>query len=678
MKNRDKNLRKWYGKLFTLKSFIRDGYFDFQSKQENKNLDVDIMYGKTDIIDIDTFNFDTLVNNDDLFSELTKEGYKTISTSPIIFSIPKTKNTRRILKFPNLYNYMQLANYLDKKKEEIINRLVKDKNSTSKYFGRQPFTYSTTKNIQTYFLIGHLRFYKTDLSKFYHTFYTHCIEWLVEGKENSKLMVERGKRQVANNKENIKVSGRMLDKIMRNMQNSETYGVPTGSLLTRIVMELVMTYFDEELKKELGTNIDFTRYVDDFFFGYETEEELSRIKKSMENLITKYNLQMNDTKTTIIEYYNLKKDSNLVDFFDRSEETNYKQIRQFLNTGIKEISEGIKGSDKLLFTSLRYLLEDRRKNSDKNKLKKLLHTFTRKNAENLISAQATIMEELLEIVFLTPKAFVPFMQLIKEIERIEKIVGEKEVTLYLTKLLNSERLKNLLVKKLEIYCKNEFNQEAYVILTLCRKFKVLLDIDEIEHIFQEKIYLDDLNYILILENLLKNEKISSNQLNYFLEILQKKLIHTVEENAQLNLPQYFTTSYWMLKYQILYWYVNSDKFKNRINEFNRKKKIDKRIILDGDLRKIKPLPDVEGELKQQKNKIKNLMEKIKVTNNMSNKKMMKNLKAIKKKTKKIYKEFDYVSHISIKEDEKSGRNGIEVIKFYLKLLDNKINFLQDR
>ena len=107
------------------------------------------------------------------------------------------------------------------------------------------------KNLQ---LQGYNKRLYTDLSNFYHSLYTHSIEWIIEGKSISKKNLNNPKNNTM---------GHNLDKLMQNSQYGETHGIPTGNLATRVIAELYMCKFDEIMERN---GYKYSRFVDDIIY----------------------------------------------------------------------------------------------------------------------------------------------------------------------------------------------------------------------------------------------------------------------------------------------------------------------------------------------------------------------------------------------------------------------------
>lgn len=374
------NQRNFYNSIFNWNYLIKNGYFDFKNTSIWYRGDIQNEYGQDDVIDPTYFNLNDILR-EDILTKVKNQIYidypqnskivdsreissnigpviktnknKVPATSPIIFNIPKDDGTKRKLKFPNIYAYFAVVSVILDNKRYIIKRLIDDNNSTSRFFNIRPYTFERTKDIQEKLLCGYQYFYKTDLSTFFHTFYTHTIAWIV----NSKLLTKKIRY--------LNYFGNLLDSVIETEQDQETHGVPTGNLATRIIIEYCMTFLDEELNKSFNMfDISFYRYVDDFVFAYNEEKDLAIIKKTMNNIISRYELNINGKKSTNVDYYDLHKNSQLIGYFDRieiDEKTRPKKIQKYM---IKYISlaeneklMGVKGTLKLIFTGLTYFLQ---------------------------------------------------------------------------------------------------------------------------------------------------------------------------------------------------------------------------------------------------------------------------------------------------------------------------------
>ena len=305
-------LEHFYSRIITWDNLVERGYFNITKDKGAKNsISIfDNPYAKYDSLFAGYFNLKGLVQNKSAYTEVKNSVNnlnvnKLHSTLPIIYTIPKDKNTRRPFKYPNFFSYCVLINELvsNETKNEIIEAFINNKHSMSKFFGYNPYNFEVTHRMQDFILIGHSHFFKTDFSTFYPSFYTHAIAWLTMGKK------------VAKDNRSTTHLGNRLDRLIELEQDNETHGIPTGNLITNIIIEYAMTFFDSELENALKeTTVDFYRYVDDIYFGYSTSEDLLKIKKALQNLAVKYDLELNNKKVTKISYNEINRSSKLINY----------------------------------------------------------------------------------------------------------------------------------------------------------------------------------------------------------------------------------------------------------------------------------------------------------------------------------------------------------------------------
>lgn len=138
---------------------------------------------------------------------------------------------------------------------------------------------------------------KLDISKFFNSIYTHSIEWAIKDKRYIK-------DNLKNNK-NKKIFGKSFDELIRSSNDNETNGIPIGAEVSRIFAEIIMQDIDIKLEKALLENEinDFKiyRYVDDYFIFYNDENDYKKIHLFLKSELEKYNLFLNETKTTKFE-----------------------------------------------------------------------------------------------------------------------------------------------------------------------------------------------------------------------------------------------------------------------------------------------------------------------------------------------------------------------------------------
>lgn len=132
-----------------------------------------------------------------------------------------------------------------------------------------------------------------DINRFYGSIYTHSIPWAALGKDEAK-------RRYRNNTLNGHWSDR-LDQLVRNCNQRQTIGIPIGPDTSRIVSEIVLSRIDNEIVKssrELAYSQVFHN-IDDYQIGVYSQSEAENAQSNFVRSISKYELRINDYKTSI-------------------------------------------------------------------------------------------------------------------------------------------------------------------------------------------------------------------------------------------------------------------------------------------------------------------------------------------------------------------------------------------
>lgn len=133
---------------------------------------------------------------------------------------------------------------------------------------------------------------KTDISRYFHSIYTHSIPWAVHGKSQSKQDRSIRSTQTYTNK---------LDYIIRQAQDQQTIGIPVGPDTSRIFSELISGAIDEEFLRQVGPNVVGARLVDDVYLGASNLEEAENLLSAYRDSIRRFELDINESKTRIFE-----------------------------------------------------------------------------------------------------------------------------------------------------------------------------------------------------------------------------------------------------------------------------------------------------------------------------------------------------------------------------------------
>ena len=128
---------------------------------------------------------------------------------------------------------------------------------------------------------------KTDLSRFYHSIYTHSIPWAIHG----KLVAKRDK--------SFNLLGNRLDKILRDGQDAQTMGIPVGPDTSFVIAEILLASVDKRLAEQISLN--GYRYMDDYELCFSSRAMAEKALTTLEELLSDYELSLNPAKTFLLE-----------------------------------------------------------------------------------------------------------------------------------------------------------------------------------------------------------------------------------------------------------------------------------------------------------------------------------------------------------------------------------------
>jgi len=129
---------------------------------------------------------------------------------------------------------------------------------------------------------------KADISRFYHSIYTHSLPWAIHTKACAK-----GNRKGS-------LWGNRLDRMFRNLADQQTVGIPIGPDISQICAELILCRIDEGLKQKFPTLKGF-RFIDDYELAVDSMSHGEEVLCELQNLLNDYELELNPLKTDIHE-----------------------------------------------------------------------------------------------------------------------------------------------------------------------------------------------------------------------------------------------------------------------------------------------------------------------------------------------------------------------------------------
>ena len=488
-------------KYFTLDYLIKYGYFDFKKSNDKMSIyDKELRYTSSNTIHKDIFNCNDLHSRLNKILDKVESNYKK-ETEPIVFSIYKNDEERRIFKYPNMYSYIDLCKHINMnqiKYRDILN--ASNKSLSNEFYNN---TYLQGKISRYKNRLGRRRIFKTDIENFYPSIYTHSIPWVLVGKE-----VAKKNRYIDSEYYN------QLDSLIQRCQYGETHGIPVGPFTSRLISEIYMCKVDEKLEK-----FNYVRYVDDFELAYNSEDEQIEFYNTLYKELKKLNLKIKKDKN-IIDIFPFCLDENIDEFFTyiKSAKLNYDKLivskekrilYNFIDYAISKEKEGKKGALKLLFKALSHAFEDNELSKD--------------------AWKCDIWKYLFNIVLMRPQISNYFIDFIN-------IINDSNILMYICK--NISDMKEQINENINQYIELEYNEELLAILSIIYKL-------DIGHILDKSILLeiiktqDDFNSIISIEIYLKNKIINWNIL---FEIIESKLSNSYTWNNE----------FWLFKYQLFY------------------------------------------------------------------------------------------------------------------------------
>lgn len=226
--------------------------------------------------------------------------YATFRSRPEQFTIPRYGAARRRVTIPNPINFYRLAASIADGWIEIRDHISKSKVTEfrpildaegPRSIFRMDFAIIDRRTAEILSDYDHA--FKTDITRFYHSIYTHSIAWALYGKSWVKA-----NRNSAKFKSSI---GNILDTELRKGQEDQSIGIPIGPDTSRILSEVVAVGLENELAGQLS-NVDrrAVRYVDDILIGFDEDESEDQVAAALEAAMSHYELDINISKTRIL------------------------------------------------------------------------------------------------------------------------------------------------------------------------------------------------------------------------------------------------------------------------------------------------------------------------------------------------------------------------------------------
>ena len=228
----------------------------------------------------------------------------------INISHPKTNFSSRIFSIQHPHYYHDIVFYIEQNWNEIIEHLFNEKNRIYSYSfpialtkknrneaelsklrtGRMIYEWLTMAERDLILDASHYQFIaRTDITNFYSSIYTHSIAWALHDREEA----------LADSSE-LNLFGNKIDKLIQYCNDGRTNGIPIGSVLSDLIAEIILSKVDRDTSEELK-DVKFlaVRFKDDYRILCNSESEAHNILSTLGKNFSKYNLSINESKTSI-------------------------------------------------------------------------------------------------------------------------------------------------------------------------------------------------------------------------------------------------------------------------------------------------------------------------------------------------------------------------------------------
>lgn len=238
--------------------------------------------------------------------EMVWEEKKAPSTRVEKFSVARSSYYRRITSIVNPISYFLLAKAIDKYWPKIEEHYKKSEISLSipsispEIRAIKIKKFSDLYEAKIIKSTGYRFVLITDISSFFPNIYTHTIPWALHSKADAKKN---------KTKKNDTFFGNLLDSRSMGIQDWQTIGLPIGPDTSHIIAEIIGVAIDVQVKDTLKDWPNGFRYVDDFYFFFDTREDAEKTLAVLIKAIGNFELQINASKTRIIEVKELVEES---------------------------------------------------------------------------------------------------------------------------------------------------------------------------------------------------------------------------------------------------------------------------------------------------------------------------------------------------------------------------------
>ena len=233
------------------------------------------------------------------------ESKKAPSTRAERFSVARSSYNRRVTSILNPISYLLLSKEIVKYWPKIQKHYKRSKISlsTPQIFPElraiKISKFSELYEAKVIRSTGYRYVLITDINRFFPSIYTHTIPWAL----HTKVIAKKNKEK------NAQYYGNILDNRSMGVQEWQTVGLPIGPDTSHIIAEIIGVAIDLQIKDALGKWPSGFRYVDDFYFFFDTRDEAEVALAELTKAISNFELQINPSKTRIVEVKSLVEES---------------------------------------------------------------------------------------------------------------------------------------------------------------------------------------------------------------------------------------------------------------------------------------------------------------------------------------------------------------------------------
>ena len=307
--------------------------------------------------------------NEEIFSKIPSQNCDLIKPYSFSMSRFNANNSRRVIYIPEIGAYAVLNKFV--KDNNILKELTEfiDKNSVSfspvimedgtimKHDQVYNDNSSSDEKLDSNYIsniiskliksAGAKKVLKLDIANCFSSIYTHFLPTILLGYD---LAEENYKKKLRNlSTDPIFNVYSKLDSMIRKQNNNQTNGLLVGPILSKLIVEALLTRIDIELKNK---NILFSRYMDDYEI-YLFKDDEKNIINTFVSILKKYNLSLNFEKIQIVDfpYYNIENFDKIINLYRGGKVESFDLIKLF-NIFLEIEKSGTKGAVRYLLKSL--------------------------------------------------------------------------------------------------------------------------------------------------------------------------------------------------------------------------------------------------------------------------------------------------------------------------------------